>query len=158
MRTDTERVLVSFLVEKEGKIFHERMYALPMGGSLFCLDNSPFHFYGVSFGDIVFAPPVDGVATYKRTVSRRGHSTYRVKLARGRNHDDFLARWAAFRSLGCSFEGSSMDSTRLYAIDVPPRTDIRDVYRLLEVGEKIGDWVFEEASYCPDDPQCSGDH
>src|SRR5687767_10444557 len=128
---ESDRVFVSFLVEKDGEEFHERLHARPLENDLYCLDNSPFYAYGVSFGDIVFAPMVGGVPTYKRTATRRGHSTYRVRLPVGHGHDAFLARWPYLEKLGCTFEGSGADAARLYSIDVPPNADVHAVYALL---------------------------
>jgi hypothetical protein len=46
---ESDRVFVSFLVEKDGEEFHERLHARPLENDLYCLDNSPFYAYGVSF-------------------------------------------------------------------------------------------------------------
>lgn len=156
--SETARVLVSFPIEQNGQIFNERLHALPMGDDLYCLDNSPFYAYGVSLGDVVFAPRADGAPTFTRTVTRRGHSTYRVRLPVGHSHDAFIAHWGEFQRLGCMFEGSSANLARFYAIDVPPHADIRAVYALLEAGEASGSWVFEEANYCSDDEREGREH
>ena len=156
--SQTDRVLVSFFVKQNDEEFYERLHAFPMGDDLYCVDNSPFYAYGVSLGDVVFAPPTDGAPTYKHTVNRRGHSTYRVRLPVGQGHDIFLARWDKFQKLGCTFEGSGVSPSRLYSIDIPPFANVHDVYKLLEEGEMIGAWVFEEGNYCPEDQRESRDH
>lgn len=149
MNANQDRVLISFIVEQNGEQFCERLHAMPLGNNLYCLDNSPFYAYGVSFGDIVYASSVDGAVMYERTETRRGHSTYRVRLPAGRGHDAFLARWDDFQKLECTFEGSAANPSRIYSIDVPPQADVYAVYALLEAGEADGVWNFEEVNYCP---------
>jgi len=156
--SETDRVLVSFLIDQNGENFYERLHALPLGDDLYCLDNSPFYAFGVSLGDVVCAPCEDGAPTYTRTAIRRGHSTYRVRLPVGRGHDAFMARWSDFQDLGCTFEGSGANPTRLYSIDVPPSSDVRAVYALLEAGEAGKYWVFEEGNYCPSAERGLQDH
>lgn len=158
MSNHQDRVLVAFLVEQNGEVFYERLHAQPLGQDLYCLDNSPFYVYGVSFADVVFAPCVDGVPTFNGIVGRRGHSTYRVRLPVGLGHNTFLARWPDFQKLGCTFEGSGANARRHYSIDVPPGVDVLAVYGLLEEGEACGAWVFEEANYCSGDKRDSHDH
>lgn len=158
MKADSDRVFVAFLVEQNGQEFYERLHAQPLGADLYCLDNSPFYAYGVSFGDVVLAPCQGGVPTYRRTVNRRGHSTYRVRLNVGCGHDAFLTRWTDLAELGCTFEGSDAAASRVYSIDVPPGVDVHAVYALLQAGETGRVWVFEEGNYCPKDERDSRDH
>ncbi len=49
--------------------------------------------------------------------------------------------WRRLQELGCTYERANR---RLIAIDVPPRTDVYAVYRVLEEGEKAKYWEFEE--------------
>lgn len=156
--SETDRVLVSFPIEQNGQLFDEQLHALPIGDDLYCLDNSPFYAYGISLGDVVFAPRADGAPKFRHTVTRRGHSTYRVRLPVGHGHDAFMVHWGEFQKLGCMFEGSGANPARLYAIDVPPHTDIRAVYALLEAGEARGSWAFEEANYCSGDGREGREH
>ena len=141
-------VTISFLSDSEGKILVENMHAVLVGEDLYCLDNSPFYVYGVSFGDIVYAPMNDGRPVFSKVKEHRGHSTYRVRLPVGKSHSDFAQHWQSLEQLGCTFEGSGVSAQRLYAIDVPPSSDVAAIYKILEDGEYAGWWKFEEAHFC----------
>ena len=143
-----ERVKVAFRVNGGADLLMESLYALPVGVDMFCLDNSPFYAYGVSFADIVYAPISDGTATFLKVVEHRGHSTYRVRLPVGQDHKGFLDRWSELAALGCTFEGSGRSARRLYSIDIAPTVDLNSVYKVLSSGEANGWWEFEEAHYC----------
>lgn len=135
-------IKVAFPVEN-GSI--ETMFAqlLPCGD--YRVDNSPFHVYGVSYGDTVSAAPdPDGRLVFTGVVQRGGHATYRVRLPQGQGPDHFLNHWPALSALGCSFEGAD---GRLYAIDLPPGVPVETVYALLAQAEQAGVWEFEEAHF-----------
>ena len=85
---------------------------------------------------------------FLRIVSRGGHSTYRIRLPIGSDHNFFLEQWLALEKLGCTYEGSSASTKRLYALDIPPNANVAAVYLVLEKGEQEGIWEFEEAHYC----------
>jgi hypothetical protein len=125
----------------------ENMHADLLPEGTFRLDNVPFHVRGISYGDEFTVVPEDGRLFFSNVVRRGGHSTYRVKLPKGSPHSHFLERWAPLKTLGCTYEGSSLGERRLYAIDVPPGADVHAVYALLEEGEAADHWVFEEGHY-----------
>jgi hypothetical protein len=138
--------MVSFPVGDEEDGFVERMHAVAQNG-LYVLDNSPFYAFGISFGDVFSAMQKDGDLAFSDVISRGGHSTYRIKLPVGREHAYFLEHWGELEQLGCTFEGSSANAERLYAIDVPPGVDVFKVYQVLEAKEQQGIWSFEEGHY-----------
>jgi hypothetical protein len=140
--------MVRFPLEDGGV---EIMHASRRSDGLLCLDNSPFHAYGISNrGVFSAAHSADGL-TFLRLEERGGHPTYRVKLQLGKDHDSFLRRWGELEALGCTYEGSGLDAERLYVIDVPPATPVAEVYRMLGAGETGGAWVFEEAHFFTSD-------
>lgn len=145
------RVMVTFSTADGGEEIVERMHAIPRGDGRYVLDNSPFYVFGISYGDVFLADRMDGEMVFSGVESRGGHSTYRIRLPAGQNHEFFLRHWQQLEKLGCTYEGSSANPARLYSIDVPPGVDVFEVYRLLEEGEQQGTWVFEEAHYF--DPQ-----
>ncbi|KAB7768816.1 DUF4265 domain-containing protein [Xanthomonas maliensis] len=126
----------------------ERMTGIYVKDGLYKLDNSPFYFYGISFGDLFKVKENGGDLIFERVIARGGHSTYRVKIPIGEGHNFFLKNWTSLQDLGCTYEGSDVGPQRLYAIDVPPSADIFKVYELLEKGEREELWVFEEGHYC----------
>lgn len=142
------RIKVRFPLGKSIKDGVELMYAKPLSGNRFVLDNSPFYAFGISFGDEFYVEDTNDQKTFYSIASRGGHSTYRIKLPEGKDHNYFLSYWEKLGSLGCSYEGSSVNIRRLYAIDMPPDVDIHKAYSVLEEYENLGIWEFEEGHYC----------
>lgn len=138
------RVMVTFLAE-DGIV--ERMHAITHADGSYILDNSPFYAFGISLGDRFTATKKDGELLFAEVVARGGHSTYRIKLPVGCGHPYFLEHWAQLEELGCTFEGSSANPERLYAIDMPPGVDVLKAYQILEEKEQQGIWTFEEGHY-----------
>jgi len=124
----------------------ETVWAEPVGGDRFRLQNSPFFAFGVSAEDVVSAVPArKGIYKFQQVVQMGGHSTYRIFLQDSTIADDcFLTRWHEIQALGATYENGN---GRFVSVDIPPETDIRKIYCLLEQGEKDGVWAFEEANY-----------
>jgi hypothetical protein len=142
------RVKVAFPIENVNGSTIENMHALPLGNQRYVLDNSPFYAFDISFCDEFFADGIDGEIVFSKIASRGGHSTYRIKIPIGKSHDYFLKYWDELEKLGCTFEGSSANLKRLYAIDVPPGVDVFSAYKVMEKYEGQGVWEFEEGHYC----------
>jgi len=105
--------------------------------------NSPFYARGISYRDVVRASAVDAeMMRLEEKVSSAGHSTYRLLITDG---VDWKERWAELEALGCSYEEAHNDGFRLLSVDVPPETNIHTAYTLMEAGESVGAWTFEEA-------------
>jgi hypothetical protein len=119
----------------------EWMWAEPAGPGLFRLSNSPFYAYGVSLGDVVSVAMREGLPVVTGIAERGGRTTYRVLRAEALADEVWDEEWAQLNTLGCVCES---DGDRLVAIDVPAETDVAAVFRLLEEGENLGFWAFEE--------------
>lgn len=120
---------------------NESMWAQPLGGNRFRIDNIPFFVYGLSNRDVVSAENLDANHTFKNVVERGGHSTYRIfpnKQPEGNRVSEFLLQ---LKGMGCSLE---RERDVMIAVDVPPSTNIYDVYHLLENGVDEDIWDFEE--------------
>jgi len=139
---DERRVKVTFRLEPG--MWHgsatETLWAEPVGPGLCRLENSPFFAFGVSFQDVVLARVEADLLVFVQAIERRGHSTYRIIPRAGRN-GDVPERWAKLREFGCTYEEGP---NGLLAVDVPPETNIFDVYAALQAGENAGVWGFEE--------------
>ncbi len=124
----------------------ESLWAERIGFGQFRIANSPFFLFGISAEDIVEAEEIDHTLTFKRVVSRGGHSTYRIFLQNGRTIMDshFQIYWEPISVLGATFENAD---DHFVAVDIPPGIDVAAVYKLLERGEQDCIWVFEEAYY-----------
>ena len=107
----------------------------------FIILNVPFFANGLSFGDLICTKEQSGRLYYYKTIQKSGHSTYRFFcLSEDIDQVDFFL--STLTSLGCTYEKGTKF---LYAVDVPPDSDIYAVYDILELGEKRGIWEFEEA-------------
>jgi hypothetical protein len=122
----------------------ETMWAEPLDGDRYRLQNVPFYAHGLSFNDVVIAKEIGGQLFVQDVVARGGHSTYRVFLSQdGKGaRSRFAESWRPLEEIGATYEQAN---DRLFAIDVPRGTDIYRAYELLESGEQAGVWDFQEA-------------
>jgi hypothetical protein len=134
-------VKVSFRL-KHGShgVVGEHLWAEVVGDGRFRLRNTPFHVYGVSFLDVVFAKPRRGQLVFSGVSIRGGHSTFWIQVTPA-GDKAFSAQWQRLARLGCGYESHGS----VYAVDVPPAASIDEVYAVLEDGEAAGVWLFEEA-------------
>lgn len=139
-----QKVLAAVKDEHGHVGFYEGLWAKPIAGNRYRLDNIPFCAFGLSCGDVVETAGEEN--TILRVVERSGHSTYRVKMLSPEAFADFARVWPELDSLGCSFEGTTQEA-KLFAIDVPHSTDVTSVYEILEKHERSGLWEFEEGYY-----------
>lgn len=120
----------------------ESVWAEHIKENQFRIDNNPFHAYGVSYNDIVSVKVKENNLFFDSVVQRGGHSTFRVFFKISDPNPAFIKeQLQPFLDIRCSYEG---DGKRLYAIDVPPETDIEKVIQHLKAGENIGKWEYEE--------------
>ena len=146
-RVGSQLVKINFSLPPEDQaqgVQEENLWAEPLGGNRFRIDNIPFYVYGVSSEDVVIANEVEGRLRFQEVAIRGGHSTYRVlvKDAAGYENKGFQNLWARLRELGCSYE---VAKRCWITIDVPPDSDVFAVYRILEEESADGGWTFEEA-------------
>ncbi|HMA96098.1 MAG TPA: DUF4265 domain-containing protein [Polyangiaceae bacterium] len=118
----------------------ESLWATEIGPGQYRLENSPFYAVGVSFDDIVLARPQEGRLQFVEPIKRGGHSTYRI-ITSSDASERFESFWKALESCGCTYEEGTGG---LLAVDVPPESNIHEVYAALEAGEQQGVWSFEE--------------
>lgn len=145
-----EKVSVAVNDDKGKLEFYETVWAEIQADGNSRIDNIPFYAFDLSYNDIVEVERPGNVMM--KIVKHGGHSTYRIRMSRGKSHSDFLARWPALEVEGCSYEGTDSEE-RLYAIDVPPAANIARVYGILEQCECEGLWEFEEGHYFSGKPR-----
>lgn len=109
------------------------------------LMNTPFFAKGLSYLDVVDVKVEDNALVFAGVRSRSGHSTYRLILENATTELQFAERWAAMAALGCTYE--SFGDLRLYAVDVPSTAAVRELYPLLQAGERDGVWDFQEGHF-----------
>ncbi len=122
----------------------ETLWANSLGEGKYVLENSPFFADNLSYKDTVYAEhgPDEGFPIFKKAVERSQHSTYRIFLLECRPLEEFEKYFDALNKIGCTYEG--LHKTH-FSIDVPPETDIMEVFNLLQKGEDDGIWYFESA-------------
>lgn len=126
-------------------VWAEKISFLNNKSALLRILNTPFYAKGLSFLDLVQGSMMDeSMYQFSVVTTRSGHSTYRVIVL---DESRFDAYWEKLSILKCTYESGYFDNKPIYAIDVPKETNIREVYALLEKGEKEKIWMFDEG-YC----------
>lgn len=113
------------------------------------LRSVPFYAYDLSFGDRVSVEVRDCEVYFNEVVARGGHRTYCIIVPRKFDaavEAAFERHWIPLERLGCSYESMGAP-LNLFAVDVPPGTDIEQVERLLDAGHRNRAWDYERA--CP---------
>src|SRR5690606_41725338 len=96
MSNDPTAKVLFRVPDDEGGATVETLWAVPLGGDRYTLDNSPFYAYGVSWQETEFAPvdPQEGLPTFQSVVSKSGNHTVRVifisHVAPGNNSAQYL--------------------------------------------------------------------
>src|SRR5699024_10143211 len=119
----------------------ESLWAKKAGDNYYLVMNVPFYIKNLSLYDTVNAKKNDGKLIFSSIITRGGHSTYRIVLNNLVNNNLFAKYWEPLEEKGCTYEKATAN---LYSIDVPPSSDIYNVYSLLVKGENDSVWEFEE--------------
>jgi hypothetical protein len=140
--------LTKIYVPLENSSWHgfigEWLWVEKIKGNKYRVENSPFYVYGINYKDVVSQKNIDGIPTFDKIILRGGHSTYRILFKEGSTHQDFIQIWVQFEELGCTYKYTGEDFPLVYAVDVPQYADIYLIYKLLDSGEKMGFYHFEE--------------
>jgi len=129
----------------EGK-YSETLWATPMGGDLYRLDNSPFFAYGVSWQDVVEAKKQedDPFPDFCRCVTKSGNRTVRIVFEESRlSEPGAQSVLAQLVSIGCSYEGMQ---PRLVSVNVPAEVDLDHVARFLTSQSGL-QWEHADPTY-----------
>ncbi|WP_036516518.1 DUF4265 domain-containing protein [Nocardioides sp. J54] len=127
------------LAESEG------LWAVPVGGDLYRLDNTPWFVRGVAADDVVEAhPDADGVLWFAEVRERGGRVVVRViPREDGPLHGDRQAILDVFSPLGVEAEGMS-SPVNMVSLDIGPDAPQSSVKSLLASGESEGRCYYEE--------------
>ena len=141
--TESEEHLTKVSIRLDGPVGYalETVWAEPITDGLYRLRNVPFLAYDYKEQDVVSAAADEGRLVVSGVAERGGHSTYRIFLPEPTSEDEFRPLWEPLATLGCTFERANQ---RLIGIDVPPASDVYAVYAVLEQGEDLKKWEFEE--------------
>jgi hypothetical protein len=120
----------------------ESMWARPLGGGLYELENSPFCAYGLNYKDVVLARS-DNPAVKPTILSverRGGHRTLRFIFSKsldGVERDRILGE---LNQLGATFEGHK---NRMFSLDIPPDKNYQAICDELMTREREGLLEYE---------------
>ena len=129
----------------------ETLWAAPIAENeqrVLQIRNSPFFAKGINHLDIVRAKFTenDFVGDFIEIIERGGHSTYMLLMQPAET--PVLPYWRTLERLGCSYESMHIDLSigrrLLYSVDIPPTTDLHEVYEIFEKGQAQGAWMFQE--------------
>ena len=145
MNESSTKIIFKFTGENPNDQWTETIHAKHLGEDEYEIENSPFHVYGVSYGDKV---KVEGtfnqLPLFKEVVEKSGNSTYRLIVLNEITNPLFTQFWQPLADKGCTYENAN---TKLISVNIPAKTNIDEVYKLFENGEKFGLWDFEEADF-----------
>jgi hypothetical protein len=111
----------------EDNIAEETVWAVPLGNSLYQIDNIPFYAPNLSYNDIIKVENDNGLLYFDSLEQPSGHSTIQVIFFDDGKSMEVLD---SLVSLGCRWEG--MKEQPYYAIDIPPNIDYESVRILLD--------------------------
>jgi hypothetical protein len=123
----------------------EGLWAEPVGGDLYRLDNTPWFARGVAAADLIEAKPdADGMLSFVQIRGRGGRIVVRV-IPRddGPLGGDRQGVLDVFQPLGVGAEGMS-SPVNMVALDIGPGASLSSVKSLLVTGESDGRWYYEE--------------
>ncbi len=123
----------------------ESVFVEGLGQDRYRLQNSPFFATGLSYRDIVIARKRGPQLVFEKLLFIGGHSTYRIIRSENADQRDFRAYWTPLQDLGCTYDQGNF-GYMLYAVDIPPDTDIEPARALLEAGAAAGVWDVEEGA------------
>lgn len=137
--TESKLVKVHIDLPNHWAVGGESMWAEPLGGDLYRIENVPFYAYGLNFKDIVSARrnSEDEILEIKEVVKPGGHKTFRVNFKKAIDHEQQVE---ILDSLGVGYE-------RAYeyyvALDLETDKDYNAIYDQLERLEEKEILIFE---------------
>jgi hypothetical protein len=123
----------------------EGLWAAPVGGGVYRIDNTPWFALNVATDDLFRAEAdADGILWAGERLRWSGHCTIRVVPFRaGPLAGSHQAVLDLFAPMGVEGEGFG-SQLNIVALTVPPDADLAGIKRALEQGAANGSWEFEE--------------
>jgi len=140
-----DMVKIAFEIgDQEAGFECETLWATPLGGDLYRLQNTPWFAYGVSYLDVVRARAIDdGFPVFEAVVEKSGNRSVRLILdppaEPGNRSSEILDALAA---TGAGYEGANH---KYLAVNIGPEVDFDGVCRLLT--EKAVQWEHADPTY-----------
>ena len=123
----------------------EGLWAVPLGGDAYRVDNTPWFARNVAADDVFLAEPDSGGRLWAIERLRwSGNCTIRViPYSDGPLAGSQRAVLDVFVPLGAEGEGYG-SGLNIVALTIPPEADLTAVKRTLQQGEADGTWAYEE--------------
>jgi hypothetical protein len=118
----------------------ESLWAIPMGDSLFKIDNIPFFAKGLSCDDVVSAAFEGDTYIFSEVVTPSDNSTVRVLVF---DSESVAEIRAALSEIGCESEGSGIPG--LFSMNIPKNCQAQ-VYEVLRTAASDERLDYEEAA------------
>jgi len=139
-------------LEEGENVYVETPWVIDLGDGRYRMENCPFYFYGVAFGDIVSAQYSEDEEqlVFSHVIEKSGNKLVRVIFENPadedgpeKNHLDSIV------AMGCSFESAN---PKYFCIDIPEEVELFDVCNYLS--EQGLQWEHAAPAYAelyPDD-------
>ena len=123
----------------------EGLWAVPLGGGVFRIDNTPWFARNVAADDLFRAEPdADDLLWAGERLRWSGNCTIRViPFQDGPLAGSQQAVLDLFVPMGAVGEGYG-SALNIVGLTVPPDADLRTIKRALQQGEANGSWAYEE--------------
>lgn len=118
----------------------EGLWAIPLGASLFKIDNIPFFANGLSCDDVIKATFEGDAYIFSEVVTKSDNSTVRVFVI---DHGKAGEIRAAFSEIGCLSEGSGIPG--LFSMNIPKSCKVQ-AYDLLKAAAAEEKLDYEEGA------------
>jgi hypothetical protein len=109
-------------------------------GDSYIIDNIPFYTKNYALGDIISVKEEMGVLYAQSVLQESGNSVVRVLFS---DENAVQQNRDRLKKMGCASELSNLPN--LIAVDIPKNVNYLDVISFLDIGEKNGDWEYQEA-------------
>ena len=132
-------------LEEGDDVYVETPWANDLGNGRYRIENCPFYFYDVAYGDIVSAEysEEEERLVFLKVLESSGHKLVRVIFDHPVNEDgpekDHLEKLMA---LGCTYEGAN---PKYICLDIPPEVELGKVTEYLINNEL--NWEHAAPSY-----------
>jgi hypothetical protein len=119
----------------------EVIWATKVDHSRYRIENIPFYAHGLSYHDVIEAEGKGSELFIRDIATRSGHSTYRCYLRKDVKEMRFKELFVPLQKIGCTYERATAS---IFALNIPGKVDYWKAYELLQEGEMLKVWDFEE--------------
>jgi hypothetical protein len=146
--SDPDARVVFELTVEDGwpPVVSERLWAFPLGGDRFRIDNVPWFVRDLAVGDVVRARAPDERSNplFEDLLERSDHVTVRLICCfrSGPLAGDLARALQPFTALGVYGEGVTQYG--MVALDIEPTARLHEIVATLRQGVENGSWEYEE--------------